>query len=135
MTIEELNNFYYLNEEVKKLKDRIEELTELSASNYENEIRGGGEVSDSVSKYVMKRLELLEVLNEIVEKRDTEEIKIRKFINGIESAEMRMIVELRVMYKKTWDEIAKELSPKGRYMDGSTFRKKFTKFIHNSYNS
>lgn len=134
MTIEELNNFYHLNEEVKKLKDRIDELTELSATNYDNEIKGG-EVSDTVSKYVIKRMELLKVLNEIVEKRDAEEIKIRKFINEIEDAEMRRIFELRIMYKKTWFEIAKELSPKGRYMDASTFRKKFTRFIHNSPNS
>ena len=80
MTIEELNNFYHLNEEVKKLKDRIDELTELSATNYDNEIKAGG-VSDTVSKYVIKRMELINVLNEIVEKRDEEEIKIRKYIN------------------------------------------------------
>ena len=134
MTIEELYNYYHLNEEVKKLKDRIEELTELSATNYDNEIRGCG-VSDTVSNYVIKRMELLEVLNEILEKRDAEEIKIRKFISGIEDAEMRRIIELRFMYKKTWLEIAKELSPKGKIVDESTIRKKFTKFIHKSDNS
>ena len=131
MTIEELNNYYHLNEEVKKLKDRIDELTELSATNYDNEIKAGG-VSDTVSKYVIKRMELLEVLNEIVEKRDAEEIKIRKFINNIEDAEMRRIIELRFMDKKTWLEVAKELSPKGRMMDESTVRKKFTRFIRKS---
>ena len=131
MTIEELNNYYHLNEEVKQLKDRIDELTELSATNYDNEIKAGG-VSDTVSKYVIKRMELLEVLNEIVEKRDAEEIKIRKFINNIEDAEMRRIIELRFMDKKTWLEVAKELSPKGRMMDESTVRKKFTRFIRKS---
>lgn len=134
MTIEELYNYYHLNEEVKKLKDRIEELTELSATNYDNEIKSGG-VSDTVSKYVIKRLELLEVLNEILEKRADEEIKIRKFISGIKDAEMRRIVELRFMYKKTWLEISKELSPKGRIIDESTIRKKFTKFMRNPDNS
>ena len=134
MTIEELNNFYHLNEEVKKLKDRIDELTELSASNYNNEIKAGG-VSDTVSKFVIKRLELLKVLNEIVEQRDAEEIKIRKFINEIDDAEMRRIIELRFMYKMTWLEVAKELSPKHRIMDEGTFRKKFTKFIQNSVHS
>ena len=131
MTIEELNNFYHLNEEVKKLKDRIDELTELSATNYDNEIKGGG-ISDTVSKYVIKRMELLNLLNEIVEKRDAEEIKIRTFINKIEDAEMRRIIELRFMDKKTWLEVAKELSPKGRMMDESTVRKKFTRFIRMS---
>ena len=134
MTIEELNNFYHLNEEVKKLKDRIDELTELSATNYDNEIKAGG-VSDTVSKYVIKRMELIGVLNEILEKRDEEEIKIRKFINKIEDAEMRRIIELRFMYKKTWLEVAKELSPKGRMMDESTVRKKFTRFIRLSDSS
>ena len=106
-------------------------MTELSATNYDNEIKAGG-VSDTVSKYVIKRMELLEVLNEIVEKRDAEEIKIRKFINNIEDAEMRRIIELRFMDKKTWLEVAKELSPKGRMMDESTVRKKFTRFIRKS---
>lgn len=134
MTIEELNNFYHLNEEVKKLKERIDELTELSATNYDNEIKAGG-VSDTVSKYVIKRMELIGVLNEILEKRDEEEIKIRKYINNIEDAEIRRIIELRFMDKKTWLEVAKELSPKGRMMDESTVRKKFTRFIQLSVSS
>ena len=134
MTIEELNNFYHLNEEVKKLKDRIDELTELSATNYDNEIKAGG-ISDTVSKYVIKRNELLGVLNEILEQRDEEEIKIRKFINGIEDAEIRRIIELRFMDKKTWLEVSKELSPKGRMMDESTVRKKFTRFMQMSVSS
>lgn len=133
MTVKELNKIFYLDKEIKKIKNRIEELTELSASNPENEIGGSGEMSDSVSKFVMKKLELVELLNETLEKRIDEEIKLRKFINKIEDIEIRQIIELRFIDKMTWDDIASELSPEDKYVHRTTFIKKFNKFIQNSH--
>lgn len=133
LTVKELNKIFYLDKEIKKIKNRIEELTELSASNPENEIGGSGEMSDSVSKFVMKKLELVELLNETLEKRIDEEIKLRKFINKIEDIEIRQIIELRFIDKMTWDDIASELSPEDKYVHRTTFIKKFNKFIQNSH--
>ena len=133
MTVKELNKIFYLDKEIKKIKNRIEELTELSASNPESEPGGGGERSDTVSKFVMKKLELVELLNETLEQRIDEEIKVRKFINKIEDVEMRQIIELRFIDKMTWDDIASELSPDDKYVHRTTFIKKFNKFIQNSH--
>ena len=81
----------------------------------------------------MKKMELMELLNETLIKRINEEIKLRKFINKIDDIEIRQIIELRFIDKKSWDEIASELSPDDKYIHRTTFIKKFNKFIQNSH--
>lgn len=133
MTVKELNNIFYLDKEIAKIKNRIDELTELSSANIESELVDGGGVSDPVNKFVMKKMELMELLNETLIKRINEEIKLRKFINKIDDIEIRQIIELRFIDKKSWDEIASELSPDDKYIHRTTFIKKFNKFIQNSH--
>ena len=131
--IKKLNKIFYLDKEINRLKNRIDELSVLSSAGFDKEMSGVGGVSDPVSKFALKKIELLELLNESLEKRIDEEIKVRKFINSIDDIEMRSIIELRFILKKTWDEIASELSPDDKYVHRTTFIKKFNKFIQNSH--
>lgn len=131
--LEKLNRIFYLDKEINRLKNRIEELSILSSTSMDKEITSGGGVSDAVSKYALKKIELLELLNKSLEKRIDEEIKVRKFMDSIDDVEMRSIIELRFILKKTWDEIASELSPDDKYIHRTTFIKKFNRFIQNSH--
>lgn len=134
MTIEELNELYHLTKEIEFLKNRIEELTVLSSSSFENEIRGEG-ISDSTGDYAIKRIELLKDLKDTLVDREEEEKKLLDYIKGISNSEIRVIMELRFISGMTWKMIAKELSPKGRTMDESGFRKKCYNFVNLSDNS
>ena len=134
MSIEELSELYHLTKEIEFLKNRIEELTELSATKYDNEIGAGG-ISDSTGDYAIKRIELLNDLKDILVEREEKEKKIINYIKSIDDSEIRIIMELRFIKCMTWKMIAKQLSPTNRLMDETNFSKKLYNFLNFSENS
>lgn len=134
MSIEELSELYYLSKEIVFLKNRIDELTYISATSYENEIRSGG-ISDLTGEYALKKVELLNDLKDILVEREEKEKKILDYIKSIDDAEIRVIMQLRFIKCMTWKMIAKELSPTNRLMDETNFSKKLYNFLNFSENS
>ena len=134
MSIEELSELYYLSKEIVFLKNRIDELTYISATSYENEIRSGG-ISDLTGEYALKKVELLNDLKDILVEREEKEKKILDYIKSIDDTEIRIIMELRFIKCMTWKMIAKELSPTNRLMDETNFSKKLYNFLNFSENS
>ena len=127
MTEQELNAIYYLDIQIRRIKRRIAELPA-------DTIGGGGDTSgvrssmpgDPTGRLTQKKIQLLEQLNETLEKKINAEISIRAFIDRVEDEEIKTIIELRCIYQESWDEIGREL-----HADRTTVSKKFRSFIKN----
>lgn len=127
MTERELNAIYYLDIQIRRIKRRIAELPA-------DTIGGGGDTSgvrssmpgDPTGRLAQKKIQLLEQLNETLEKKMDAEIKIRAFIDRVEDEEIKTIIELRCIYQESWEDIGKEL-----HADRTTVSKKFRAYVKN----
>ena len=127
MTEQELSAIYYLDIQIRRIKRRIAELPP-------DTIGGGGDISgvrssqpgDPTGRLAQKKIQLLEQLNETLEKKIDAEIKIRAFINSIEDEEIKTIAELRCIDQESWADIGAEL-----HSDRTTVSKKFRSYLKN----
>lgn len=127
MTVQELNAIYYYDIQIRRIKRRIAELPA-------DTIGGGGDISgvrssmpgDPTGRLVQKKIQLLEQLNETLEKKIDAEIAIRAFIDRVEDEEIKTIIELRCLYQESWEDIGREL-----HADRTTVSKKFRAYIKN----
>ena len=127
MTEKELNAIRYLDIQICSIKRRI---AELSADT----IGGGGDISgvrssmpgDPTGNHALKKIQLLEQLNETLEKKIDAEIKIRAFIDRVDDEEIKTIIELRCIYQESWEDIGSKL-----HADRTTVSKKFRAYIKN----
>lgn len=125
MTEQELNAIYYLDIQIRRIKRRIAELPT-------DTIAGGGDTSgvrssqpgDPTGRLAQKKIQLLEQLNETLEKKINAEIAIRAFIDRVEDEEIKTIIELRCIYQESWEDIGREL-----HADRTTVSKKFRIYL------
>lgn len=125
MTEQELNAIYYLDIQIGRIKRRIAELPA-------DTIGGGGNTSgvrssapgDPTGRLAQKKIQLLEQLNETLEKKIDAEIAIRAFIDRVEDEEIKTIMELRCIYQESWEDIGREL-----HADRTTVSKKFRSYL------
>lgn len=128
MTEQELNAIRYLDIQICRIKRRIAELPA-------DTIGGGGDISgvrssmpgDPTGRLAQKKIQLLEQLNEALEKKIDAEIKIRAFIDRVKDEEIKTIIELRCLYQENWDDIGREL-----HADRTTVSKKFRAYLKNN---
>ena len=129
MTEQELSQFYYLQQEVKNLEEKLAKLGYgVGSMKFSNEPKGS-KVSDSIQEkitelkelWIRKRLDALETY-----------IRINKYILDIDDAEIRLIATYRHLDLLTWDQITAKL---GTTKDRSTIIKKYKKYLKNSPNS
>ena len=128
MTEQELNAIRYLDIQICRIKRRIAELPA-------DTIGGGGDISgvrssmpgDPTGRLAQKKIQLLEQLNETLEKKIDAEIAIRAFIDHVEDEEIKTIIELRCIYQENWDDIGREL-----HADRTTVSKKFRAYLKNN---
>ena len=124
MTEKELSQYYFLTIEIKDIEERIAKFGNgVGSKEFDNEISGNGK-RDSIqekymelkSLYIEKRIDALE-----------EYIKIEKYISDVEDPEIRLIMRLRFMDLKGWDEIGEKLN-----YDRTSVSKKARRYIkHN----
>ena len=107
MTEKELSQYYYLTLEIKDIEERIKKFGDgVGSKGFDNEISGNGK-RDSIqekyielkSLYIEKRIDALE-----------QYIKIEKYISDVEDTEIRLIMRMRFMDLKDWDEIGEKLN-------------------------
>ena len=128
MTEQELNTIRYLDIQICRIKRRIAELPA-------DTIGGGGDTSgvrssmpgDPTGRLAQKKIQLLEQLNETLEKKIDAEIKIRAFIDRVEDEKIKTIIELRCIYQENWEDIGNEL-----HADRTTVSKKFRAYLKNN---
>ncbi len=131
MTEQELNAIYYLDKQIARLKRRIAELQgELIGGGFGGAPRGNLP-GNPTERIAVKKIELLEQLNKALEDKIDAEIAVRKFIEGVENAEIKTIMELRFIYQMGWADIAAEMSTSRRDYDRTTVSKKLRNYLKN----
>lgn len=121
MTEKELSQYYYLTLEIKDIEERINEFGEgLGSKGFDNEISGNGKKDSIQEKYVELRSLWVEKRLDALE----QYIKIEKYISDVEDAEIRLIMRMRFMDLKDWDEIGQKLN-----YDRTSVSKKVRRYI------
>ena len=130
MTKKELSQLYWLNREIAEEKRKLTEL-ELAAAGSTAKITGLPHVTGAHDK--VGDLAIL-----IAEQRDLIDLKVRqsvieynrlnRYINGIEDAQMRMILSLRYVNGLSWQQVAFAIGER----DESYPRRKHNEFLRKS---
>ena len=121
MTEKELSQYYFLTIEIKDIEERIAKFGNgVGSKEFDNEISGTGKRESIQEKY-------MELKSLYIEKRIgalEEYIKIEKYISDVEDPEIRLIMRLRFMDLKDWDEIGAKLN-----YDRTSVSKKVRRYI------
>ncbi len=126
MTVEEINNIYYINKEIEKIQ---KELYDLRNKNFygKNVLTGmpkGNWDDDIFSDYAEDIKTHEDMLHYNLKMLYVERKKMEEFLASIEDAELKIIIRLRAVNNMKWEEIGEELG-----MDRRTASRKFYKFF------
>lgn len=126
MTVEEINNIYYINKEIEKIQ---KELYDLRNKNFygKNILTGmpkGNWDDDLFSDYAEDIKTHEDMLHYNLKMLYVERKKMEEFLASIEDAELKIIIRLRAVNNMKWEEIGEELG-----MDRRTASRKFYKFF------
>lgn len=132
MTEKELNEIYYINIEIKRLKKEQEELESLSLVKGQEitGLPGGNQTSNKVADYAIELAEIKELIELEIKRLYIVRAKIERYIETIDDAEIRLIVRLRAINNMRWEDIGEELG-----MERTTVSKKYRAFLKLSHKS
>ena len=99
------NRIYWMNQEIQKIENQIEELTVLSAASM-NGTPHSNSVSSPVERFYDRLEKLKSRLDMLETKRDEEKERVEQFINSIDDEEIRVIAKERLIECQTWQRIA-----------------------------
>lgn len=122
-TMKNMNKLYYLKTEIKELKDEINSLSEISASNTDG-MPHGNTTSNPTEQYFLKKQRLIERLNNKLEIYIDELERIENVIDKIEDEDTRLIARMRYVDCCKWEEIARKV-----HLDRSVCSRKLKKML------
>ena len=132
MTEKELRGYIYLKARIAKVEERIAELEQedgLGALNMDG-MPHGSTPGDPVARMAITRATLHEQLVRLRADLEEKEREIREYINGVEDAEVKLIIEWRFIDLLDWYEIVGRLEEMtGKSMDRTTPGKKMRSFL------
>ena len=108
MTVKELQELYYLDKAIKYEKDRLDDLRaalDLHSPGLSDMPKTPGardKVGDIVPEIVDQEAQIVENIRKYTEMKE----KLIKYINSIPFVRIKMIMNLRFIDKKTWQEVA-----------------------------
>ena len=107
MTIRELSNYYYINKQIIQLESKLEKLEEdLLSSSQITDMPKNSKVNKPTEELAIKIAELKEIIVNKRIKLIDEMIAIEKYIDTIPNAEIQIIIRMRFIELKEWDEIS-----------------------------
>ena len=118
-----LNKLYYLKLDIENIKKEIESIPTISSP----QITGmphGTNVSNPIESYFLKKEQLLEKLNQKIEKYTEELIRIEGIIEQIDDPEIRAIARMRFIQNMKWEDIGEQI-----HLERTTCSKKLRKYI------
>ena len=133
MTIEEANQIYYINLEIKTLRlelTRIEESRTYYRSNKISDMPKGGGEKDIVEEYLVEKQKIEDMLKYSMRKLQIEREKFERFLQEIDDSEIRLILRLRCINNLSWEQIGEEIK-----IDRRTASRKFYNFFKNAHNA
>lgn len=116
MTLEQATQIYYINKEIKAIKQDLAKLegsrTYLKGITYSDMPKGSSakDITDEYNKYLDERNLLEQELNYALVRLQHERLVMERFLQTIEDAEIRLIVRLRCVNNMTWREIGEEIN-------------------------
>ena len=125
MTKNELNKLFYINREIGKIKEEIENLTYLSASKLKKAAVQSSGNSDTTGDIACRLGELKSLYDIKLQELFIRKAEIERFLNTIKEDEARLIFRLRHVNCLTWDQIGYEI-----HCDGSWARRKYNKLAN-----
>lgn len=128
MKEKDLNQYYCLNIEIEQLEEQLAELHEKEIKSIKlTGMPGAGGVSDSVGKLASEIVDLSELINLKLRECIIARKRIERYIASIEDSEMRLILRMRHIDRRSWEQIGNKL---GYHL--STVAKKHKAFISGS---
>ncbi len=128
MTFEQACQIYYIHMEIKALQLDIARLKEerkyFKSANLTGMPNGKGGYKNWVDEYLIKEQELQNLMNDNLNKLQEERKKFEQFLQGVEDAQMRLILRLRCVNHLSWEAIGEEMDK-----DRRTVSNKFKKFF------
>jgi hypothetical protein len=118
-----LNKLYYLKLDIENIKKEIESIPTISSP----QITGmphGTNVSNPIESYFLKKEQLLEKLNQKIEKYTEELIRIEGIIDTIDDIEVKAIARMRFIQNMKWEDIGEQV-----HLERTTCSKKLRKYI------
>ena len=118
-----LNKLYYLKLDIENIKKEIESIPTISSP----QIAGmphGTNVSNPIESYFLKKEQLLEKLNQKIEKYTEELIRIEGIIDTIDDIEVKAIARMRFIQNMKWEDIGEQV-----HLERTTCSKKLRKYI------
>lgn len=113
MTIEEVRQLRYLSLEIKNLKLELEALDEertyINAAILSSLPKNRGEYKNPWDRYLIKQQELQYKLFNLTKELQKKRQKLEEFMKGIEDIETRLVIRLRCIHNKTWEDIGQEI--------------------------
>lgn len=126
MKREELSNLPWIGKEIEFQKLRLEEL--LAKAESTGQVLSGMPKSrcekDRIADYIAAIADLRSDIEMSQYRFVQEELRMERFIDEIESSEIRLILRLRHIKGLSWEKIGQEMG-----YEGSTVRKKYGRFI------
>ena len=120
-----LNKLYYLKIDIENIREEIKSLPTISSPQLTGMPHGTG-ISNPIVNYVLKKEELIEKLNQKIEKYTEELIRIEGIIEQIDDAEVRAIARMRFIQNMKWEDIGEKI-----HLERTTCSKKLRKYINN----
>lgn len=126
MTEKELGQLYYLNVEIRELKNELQQMKDKSLlrGHEINDIPCRSDVTDKVADWAVKAADIKRMIDEAITKSLQLRERIELFISEIEQTELRIILRMRVLDNMSWYQIGDELD-----MDRRTAQKRYQKVI------
>lgn len=114
MTLEDANQIYYINKEIKAIRldlIKLEENRTFSrAITYSDMPKGSiRDTTEDIDDYLAEHQQLVDMLNYSLQKLQMERLKMERFLATVEDAELRLIVRLRCVNNMNWQEIGEEI--------------------------
>lgn len=125
MRREELSNLRWIGKEIELQTMFLEEIrtkAEGSGRLFDG-LPKGQKDNDRIAHYISRIADLSKTIEESRAAYIKEEHRLKRFIEELESSEMRLIFQLRHMQGMSWEQIGNAMG-----YDGSTVRKKHERF-------
>lgn len=124
MTFKQLYEYKNIKFQIEQLKEKIYNLSYISSSSTTSNINHSNNISNPVEKIISKKIRLQKKLERKLDKLYDQELKIETFIDDIDDVEIEIIVRMRFLELKTWNEISKKLK-----YDRSSLYKKVKRYL------
>lgn len=133
MQMKELYSLYYIEQEIKEYELKILELREMATNITQSysAMPHSAKISDKVGNAATAILQYTEMLENAIQQKIEQSIKINAFILDVQDAQLRQIMFLRFVKRLSWQAIANRIGG-GNTADG--VRKRCTRYVRNTEN-